>query len=198
MDAAWLAGAGGFALAMSATPGPNNAIVAASAARFGLRRTMPAIVGVALGFPAMLLLVSLGAGAALQNAPALQSALRWAGIAWLLWLAWTIAAAPVGAPPRPDARPPRAWTMAALQWANPKAWTAAIGATLGFVGAAPIIEAATLASLFAAAALLSLVAWAALGAGLAPWLRRSARAERGFNLAMAGLLVASVAALAAG
>jgi len=56
--AAWFASAAGFALAMSATPGPNNALAAASAANFGLRRSLPQVLGVSIGFPVMLLLVA--------------------------------------------------------------------------------------------------------------------------------------------
>src|SRR4051794_34012405 len=91
--AAWLASAAGFAIAMSATPGPNNAMVAASGANFGLRRTVPHMLGVSLGFPAMLVRVALGLAVPLQPSPPLQAALRWGGAGWMLGLAWKIATA---------------------------------------------------------------------------------------------------------
>src|SRR5919206_2461214 len=91
--ATWFASAIGFALAMSATPGPNNALVAASAANFGLRRSLPQVLGVSIGFPVMLLLVALGAAELLRGAPALMAAMRWVGAAWMVWLAWGIATA---------------------------------------------------------------------------------------------------------
>ena len=59
---AWFVSAAGFALAMSATPGPNNALVAAAAANFGIRRSLPQMLGVAIGFPVMLVLVALVQG----------------------------------------------------------------------------------------------------------------------------------------
>ncbi len=59
---AWFASALAFATAMSATPGPNNAMVTASGAVWGLRRTVPHMLGIAVGFPAMVLAVALGAG----------------------------------------------------------------------------------------------------------------------------------------
>ena len=93
---AWFASAAGFALAMSATPGPNNALVAATAANFGLRRSLPQVMGVSVGFPVMLVLVALGAAELLHDAPGVMAALRWVGAAWMLWLAWGIATA---APP---------------------------------------------------------------------------------------------------
>ena len=78
---------------MSGTPGPNNAMVAASGATFGFARTVPHLLGVAVGFPAMLLVVALGAGDVMRAAPSLHEILKWVGAAYLLWLAFKIATA---------------------------------------------------------------------------------------------------------
>ena len=51
-----------LAIATLFTPGPNNAMLAASGARFGFRQTLPHALGVALGFPVMLLIVGLALG----------------------------------------------------------------------------------------------------------------------------------------
>ena len=205
MEAAWLASATGFAFAMSATPGPNNAMVAASAANFGLRRTWPHMLGIAIGFPAMLVLTALGVGGLLQDSPGLQRALRWVGAAWLLWLAWRIAvAAPAGPGPagpgpagsgvaEPSGKPLGLLGAAAFQWVNPKAWMIAGSAIVSYTGGESglLREAATLAAIFAVAALVSVAAWAALGAGVARLLP-SAGMLRLFNRGMAALLVLSL------
>ncbi len=186
MDIAWLASATGFALAMSATPGPNNAMVAASAVNFGLRRSLPHMLGVSLGFPAMLVLVALGAGEVLAASPALQAALRWLGAAWMVWLAWKIASA---APPEAGAeargRPMTLLQAALFQWVNPKAWVIAGAAILAY-GASLL-----LAAIFALAAFASLYLWALVGLGAARLLRSPA-ALRWFNRAMAALLLLSL------
>src|SRR5215212_11075454 len=121
---AWFGSAAGFALAMSDSPGPNNTMVAASGANFGLRRTLPHMLGVALGFPVMLLLVAVGAAELLHGSPGLQRALRWVGAAWLLWLAWRIAVADPAAKGgvAGPARPMSFLQAALFQWVNPKAW----------------------------------------------------------------------------
>lgn len=191
--AAWFASAAGFALAMSATPGPNNALVAATAANFGLRRSLPQVLGVSIGFPVMLVLVALGAAELLRGAPGVMTALRWVGAAWMLWLAWGIATA---APPAPGTAPGRPMTLlqaALFQWVNPKAWIIAAGAVAAYTGGEGGLlgEAVALAALFAVAAFGSLLGWAALGAGTARLLRRPA-ALRWFNRVMAVLLVASL------
>jgi threonine/homoserine/homoserine lactone efflux protein len=51
-----------FAVTMFYTPGPNNVMLTASAANHGFRRTIPHMLGIALGFPAMFLAVGLGFG----------------------------------------------------------------------------------------------------------------------------------------
>src|SRR5215212_1641242 len=66
---AWLASATAFAVSMSATPGPNNAMVTASGATWGFRRTLPHMLGISVGFPGMLLAVALGAGEVLRARP---------------------------------------------------------------------------------------------------------------------------------
>lgn len=195
--AAWFASAAGFALAMSATPGPNNALAAANAANFGIRRSVPMMLGVSIGFPVMLVLVALGAAGVLQEAPLVLDVLRWVGAAWMLWLAWGIATA---APARPGApatglgsRPMSLLQAALFQWVNPKAWIIAAGAVATYTGGTGGLlgKALPLAGMFAVAAFVSLLAWAALGAGTARLLR-SPEALRWFNRAMAALLVLSL------
>ncbi|MCO6417243.1 LysE family translocator [Siccirubricoccus sp. KC 17139] len=200
MDAAWLAAATGFAFAMSATPGPNNAMVAASGARFGLRRTLPHMLGVSLGFPVMLVLVALGAAELLRHSATLQGLLRWAGAAWMLWLAWGLLTAAPAAPAATTdgARPMRLWQAALFQWVNPKAWIIAAGAIATYTGShlGVLPDALLLAAIFAPAAFLSLLVWAAMGQGAARLL--SPRGLVWFNRAMAGLLLLSLVPLLLG
>ena len=195
---AWLLSATAFAVAMSATPGPNNAMVAASGASFGFRRTVPHMLGVAVGFPLMLVAVALGAGEALRTWPWLHAALKWVGAAFLLWLAWHIArirpeAAAVG---RAERSRPLTFLRAALfQWVNPKAWVIAASAVVTYTTTGAVLaQTAALAALFLVVTLPTVALWTGVGVGAARVLR-SPRALRRFNLAMAALLVASLASL---
>jgi threonine/homoserine/homoserine lactone efflux protein len=198
-DLGWLAAATGFAVSMSATPGPNNAMVAASAANFGLLRSVPHMLGVSLGFPLMLVLVALGAAEALHRSPGLQAGLRWGGAAWMLWLAWALATAPPHVAELPTtARPMRLWQAALFQWVNPKAWIIATGAIAAYTGtsAGVLMDALMLAAIFAPMAFLSVFGWAVLGRGVAQVLQPAALVW--FNRAMALLLVASLVPLLVG
>ena len=117
-----------FAFSTSITPGPNNAMLFASGVNHGLRRTLPHLLGVTLGFTFMQLAVGLGVGAAFEALPGLYPALRAFGLAYMLYLAWRIAtSAPPAGQPEAQAtaarsgRPMTFLEASAFQWVNPKA-----------------------------------------------------------------------------
>ena len=197
-DAAWFASSLAFAVSMSATPGPNNTMLTASGANWGFRRTVPHLLGVVVGFPVMIVLVALGAGGLLRARPWLQDGLRWIGVAYLLWLAWKIGTARPALQQNGAARPvgrPLGFARAALfQLVNPKAWVIAVGAVVPYTtatGSALVAQALTLAMMFAVVTLPCCTLWTLTGVGTARLLRTQLALRR-FNLALAGLLVASL------
>lgn len=70
------------------TPGPNMAYLAILSASHGRRAGYAATVGIALGLLTVGLAAALGLAAVISNARFLYEALRWGGVAYLLWLAW--------------------------------------------------------------------------------------------------------------
>lgn len=186
-----------LAVAGSVTPGPNTAMVAASGANFGLRRTLPHVLGICIGFPLMLIVVGLALGEVFAASEALQQALRWGGAAALLWMAWQIARA--GGLGRPDA--PRPFTFAeaaAFQWVNPKAWVLAVAVSAQFIHPdRPLATALIVAAVFAAVGLAASLAWAGVGQALRRVLATPGRL-RAFNMAMGGLIALGVVAVLAG
>jgi threonine/homoserine/homoserine lactone efflux protein len=182
----------GFAIAGSVTPGPNVLMVAAAAAGHGMRATAPHLLGITIGFGAMILLVGLGLAGALAASPALHEGLRWVGATWLFWLAWKIAAAPP--PGEGEARPPLGLLGAALfQWVNPKAWMLTTAAITAYTRAeAPLVpQVIAIAGVFLAVQIPCLLIWAGLGAGARHFLRDDGALRR-FNIAMGVLLAISV------
>lgn len=69
------------------TPGPNMAWLALLAATEGRSRGFAAVAGVSLGLGLMGLAAAFGLAALVQAQPLAYQALRWAGLAYLLWLA---------------------------------------------------------------------------------------------------------------
>jgi threonine/homoserine/homoserine lactone efflux protein len=201
MTPALLLGFAGFVFVVSVTPGPNNAMLLASGANHGFRRSVPQLLGIAFGCVAMLVAVALGVGEAFRAAPALHDALRVAGGAYLLWLAWCIARSGEAEPGdgrAPGARRPITFLQSALfQWVNPKAWIMTIGAVAAYAPReASAADIAALAVVMAVVGLPSAAIWSGFGVAIRPLLGEPGRL-RAFNLAMAGLLVLSLASLLA-
>ncbi|NEW85783.1 MULTISPECIES: LysE family translocator [Rhodopseudomonas] len=183
----------GFAFATLFTPGPNNIMLLSSGLTFGFRRTLPHVAGVTIGFAVMVAAMGFGFGAVFAAYPLLQIILKYAGAAYLIWLAGVIALA---RPADPDAtverRPMSFWGAAAFQWVNVKGWVIAIGTVTAYSAVAPYpwnvaVQATTLLAIGTA----SSAAWALFGTALQS-LVKSPQAVRVFNLVMAALLVASL------
>jgi threonine/homoserine/homoserine lactone efflux protein len=183
-----------FAFVGSFSPGPNNAVLWASGISFGFRRTIPHVVGAALGVGALVVGVAAGVGAFLEAAPSAALALRLAGSAYLLYVAWRVAGS--GAIARAEAAHPLGvWQAAVFQWLNPKAWVFAI-ALVGTFLPEDLASAgiALLTGIVVAVVAVSFTIWAAGGAALARFVADERR-RRLVSLLLAALIVASVVLL---
>ncbi|RED18151.1 LysE family translocator [Pontivivens insulae] len=177
------------------TPGPNNALLASSGARFGYRRTLPHAMGVAWGFPLMCFCMALGLGEVFRAEPLIREALRWVGAALLLWIAWKTLNASAPGSDDSHAKPWTFFQAMGFQWINPKAWMMAISMISQFVtGENPLLEAAVVSGVYALVGLTSSSGWALFGVAMQRFLSTPLRLKL-FNGLMAGLIVITVAAL---
>ena len=182
-----------FALVSSITPGPNNLMLMTSGINFGFARTVPHMLGVAIGFTVMIVAVGAGVATVLTVVPGLLGIIKWLSVAYLLYLAWKIATAPA----KPldgtgGAKPMTFLQAAAFQWINPKAWTMALTAASAYLppddrGRGLIV----LAVVFGAINLPSVGLWAVMGVSLRRFLADPQRL-RAFNVAAALTLVATL------
>ncbi len=182
-----------FATVMFFTPGPNNIMLLSSGLTYGFRRTLPHVVGITIGFAFMVGAVGLGLGTIFITYPVLQTILKYAGVAYLIYLAVHIAMSGPATPDQDDARGPMTfWGAAMFQWINAKGWVMVIGTITAYAGIASfpwnIVIQVVLSLLLGT---LSCAAWAAFGSALRPILT-SPRAVRAFNIVMALLLLASL------
>ncbi|MEM6609909.1 MAG: LysE family translocator [Pseudomonadota bacterium] len=181
-----------FAFASSITPGPNNIMLLASGANFGLRRTIPHMLGISLGHAVQVTLVGLALLSVFERFPVVQTILLVPCILYLFYLAWRVAqAAPPGDAPA-SAKPLTALQAALFQWVNPKAWYMSIYAQTNFAPDGPLVVSAVFVALaFAATNLPSVTVWAWGGVQVRRLLQTRARL-RVFNYTMALCLVASL------
>lgn len=183
-----------FAIVAGFTPGPNNLMLAASGANFGVRRTLPHVLGILLGFPLVLLAVGLGLGAVFQRHPEAHAVMKLVGAAFLIYLAWRIATANPDTSDAAIGRPLTFLEAFLFQWVNIKGWVFAIGAitTYTTVGGRVSQELAVILAMSVLVTIGSTSAWTGFGVALSRFLQQSARTRRAFNIGMAILLVLSI------
>ena len=185
-----------FVAVAGLTPGPNNIIAMAIGFNHGYQKVLPHLMGVTVGFPVMLLLIGLVLRPLMDLYPGLFMLLKYLSIAYILYLAWKIATAPVKEELEEGetlARHPITFVQSLmLQWINPKAWAGAL--TIVTIYTRPeryavSLFAAAFVTIFMTFSAVSL--WAFSGKAL-NMLMRDPRKIRFFNITMALLLVLSV------
>ncbi len=181
-----------FSIVSSGSPGPNNLMLWASGATFGLRRTLPHVLGTAIGIGAMTIAAAAGLAAVVAAVPALAVAMKVAGSAYLLWLAWQIARSrdlEQAALSHPlDLR-----HAATFQVINPKAWTFALSAITTFRPVALPLLAGSLGVALTMMAVIvpTALAWAVAGGAISRLLT-GPRSRRAVSAILAAVVVATV------
>jgi threonine/homoserine/homoserine lactone efflux protein len=159
---------------------------------FGFARTIPHMLGIGAGFLSLLIAVGLGLGALLHSVPVVYTALKFAGGAYLLWVAWKIGTSRSLSDGKTGAQPMTFIGAAAFQWVNPKAWVMAVTAMATYTNPEYYLPTVMMVGLaFAAVNVPSVSTWAGFGSALREWLSVPARLKW-FNITMALLLVASL------
>lgn len=182
-----------FAVVALFTPGPNNTMLLTSGLNFGFRRTLPHVLGVNFGFSFLVVVVGLGLGAIFAAYPLLYTVLKYAGAAYLLYLAWAIAVSGgIDEKGAKRGQPLTFFGAALFQWINVKGLVIAIGSLATYSAIAPYPYNILLLSLiFCVVGFLSSSTWALFGTALRRFLS-TPRSIRIFNVTMALLLVASL------
>ena len=182
-----------FATVMFFTPGPNNIMVLSSGLTYGFRRTVPHIAGISIGFAFMVGAVGFGFETIFLAYPVLQTILKYAGAAYLIYLAAVIAMSEPVTPGQDNRRGPMTfWGAAMFQWVNVKGWVMVIGTITAYAGIASFpwnIVIQVMLSLLLGVA--STSTWTLSGSSLRSFMT-SPRAVRAFNAVMAVLLLASL------
>ncbi|MBT7342066.1 Cysteine/O-acetylserine efflux protein [Rhodobacteraceae bacterium IMCC1933] len=187
-----------FCFVSSITPGPNNLMLMATGANFGARRAAPHASGIVLGFTFMIVAIGLGVAQLFQIYPLAHQLLGVVSVIYLIYLAYKTATARTNLDsPEPTGKPITFWQAAAFQWVNPKAWTMALAAVTVYAPQ-PVTykEVIVVATIFGAINLPCISVWLMLGVKMRRFLTTPARL-RGFNWTMAGLLILSLAPIAA-
>jgi threonine/homoserine/homoserine lactone efflux protein len=185
-----------YATVATITPGPNNMMIMASGLNYGIRRSLPHLAGIVVGFGFMIFMAGMGLFTILDYAPILYQVLHIASVAYLLYLAWKIAtASPLDPNKATNKKPFTFLQAAAFQWVNPKALVIAMAAITNYVPEQPethfALNVAIISVVFALVTLPCTGSWAFFGSAFRRFLSNP-RYYRIFNITMAVLLVLSL------
>jgi len=180
----------GFAFVSSITPGPNNMMLLASGANFGLRRSVPHLLGVSFGHAFMIVILGAGLIQVFDAFPMTLVVMKWVSVTYLVYLAWKIANS---APKKTEGhvvvgKPFTSLQAAAFQWVNPKGWFMALTALSAYTETHTIGSVLLVAGVFASTNLPCCTTWVTLGQQMRRFLTSSSR-MRAFNWTMAVLLL---------
>lgn len=179
------------ALALVLTPGADMMFSLAQGLRGGRRAAVAAAAGASTGTMVNAALAGAGLGAVVAAAPALFDAIRWAGVAYLLWLALRTLRAPLGAAVGgAPVRPARAFRDGlVVNVSNPKVILFLLAFVPQFVDPSGAIlpQFLVLGGFVALSGFVVLALVGALAGGVGRTRARSPRIERAMRWATAGV-----------
>lgn len=180
-----------FVTASTITPGPISIMIMASGVNFGFRRTLPHILGVAVGITTVITLAGFGVGAVLARTPWAQDGLLILSAVYLIYLAWRIASAHPAETSSRATNPLRFGQALAFQAVNPKVWALGMTAVAVFAPGSTVNGAFSVALTLALVGLVSNTIWGWFGTRLRRFLS-TGRRLRIFNCLAGVMLVASL------
>ena len=165
----------------------------ASGLNFGVRASMPHLLGICVGFPVMVILIGPGLGFIFARYPACHLVIKIIGLAYLFYLARRMARASAGEDKGKRGRALTFWQTALFQWVNAKGWMMASSAIAAYTSAGDGMYSQILiiSLIFFSMTLPAVTLWLLFGAALQKRLQ-SRRQRRIFNASMASLLILSV------
>ncbi|KZQ36853.1 LysE family translocator [Enterobacter cloacae] len=154
-----------FAFVASITPGPTNILILTNSQYFGVKKTIPAILGACMAASMIVLVSGAGAGEVLRQYPLIRQVMSWAGVLWLSWMSWQLFNAPAANLSAKTQRRFTAQAAALLQIVNPKTWMMALAVVSLFApaGEYALRDIALMALCFLVISVACLMCWAWLG-----------------------------------
>lgn len=185
-----------YALVTSITPGPVNVVALSYGTQYGVKISAIYVTGQATGYTLLLLLIGLGLHHILELYPLLITIIQWAGIAFLLFLAYKFFTDNGQLQTNKQRNSNRPFLYGALmQWLNPKAWLCSVAGIGAYTMQGNTLLVWQFAAIYWVICFLSVGCWAYAGIFLQHFLQKPNYLKR-FNQLMALLLIGSAIFLA--
>ena len=178
----------GISFSLGFTPGPNNALASYSGFNFGIKKTLPLILGVGLGYTILVILINFVLISTFKQYPVIQEVIRILGTFFLIYLAYKISFSKNSSESNKQ-NPVKFYDTFLFQFINPKGVMAGITLVSKFVIEEDYIK-SSLAVIFVCSftAFLSITTWTFVG----KFLRKFATSHnfiKNFNYAMSALII---------
>ena len=182
----------GISLSLGFTPGPNNAVAAYSGFNFGIRKTLPLILGVGFGYTALIVLINFVLISTFKNYPIIQEIIRVLGTIFLIYLAYKISFSKISSDGKTE-NPVKFFDKFIFQFINPKGVMAGITLSSNFVeqGENYLNHSIWVIVVCSVTAFLSITSWTFLGKFLRKFATNNNFIKR-FNYAMSLLLIVCI------
>ena len=182
----------GISLSLGFTPGPNNAVAAYSGFNFGIRKTLPLILGVGFGYTTLIILINFVLISTFKNYPIIQEIIRILGTFFLIYLAYKISFSKISSDGKTE-NPVKFFDKFIFQFINPKGVIAGITLSSNFVeqGENYLNHSIWVIVVCSVTAFLSITSWTFLGKFLRKFATNNNFIKR-FNYAMSLLLIVCI------
>jgi len=182
----------GISLSLGFTPGPNNAVAAYSGFNFGIRKTLPLILGVGFGYTTLIILINFVLISTFKNYPVIQQIIRMLGTFFLIYLAYKISFSKISSDGETE-NPVKFFDKFIFQFINPKGVMAGITLSSNFVeqGENYLNHSIWVIVVCSVTAFLSITSWTFLGKFLRKFATNNNFIKR-FNYAMSLLLIVCI------
>jgi len=182
----------GISLSLGFTPGPNNAVAAYSGFNFGIRKTLPLILGVGFGYTALIILINFVLISTFKNYPIIQEIIRVLGTIFLIYLAYKISFSKISSDGKTE-NPVKFLDKFIFQFINPKGVMAGVTLSSNFVeqGENYLNHSIWVIVVCSVTAFLSITSWTFLGKFLRKFATNNNFIKR-FNYAMSLLLIVCI------
>ena len=182
----------GISLSLGFTPGPNNAVAAYSGFNFGIRKTLPLILGVGFGYTTLIILINFVLISTFKNYPIIQEIIRVLGTVFLIYLAYKISFSKISSDGKTE-NPVKFFDKFIFQFINPKGVMAGITLSSNFVeqGENYLNHSIWVIVVCSVTAFLSITSWTFLGKFLRKFATNNNFIKR-FNYAMSLLLIVCI------
>jgi len=179
----------GISLSLGFTPGPNNAVAAYSGFNFGIRKTLPLILGVGFGYTTLIILINFVLISTFKNYPIIQEIIRVLGTFFLIYLAYKISFSKISLDGKTE-NPVKFFDKFIFQFINPKGVMAGVTLSSNFVeqGENYLNHSIWVIIVCSITAFLSITSWTILGKFLRKFATNNNFIKR-FNYAMSLLLI---------